>query len=283
VINEVEYRRLPGSKLGEEDYLQLLVPNSDVEEVLHLCHAGKEVDGSMMAEVCKHFDITRLRTLPDKPSTNQVERFHKTTNATLAKTVSEAQRDWDDQLPFVLAAYRAMKHNSTGFIPNRFVLGREVLAPIDVVYGSIDDEDQWIRQYKVPYLVTRIPSLLTVGIQRSAKSRPKKVHTDKLKNFVGSPPLDRRSPSFRITADENEVSDTRFATVGASSVSVAWPASTAKDAGGRWKELQGNVGARSDGIPVAAVKKPAEKKPPSYTVDCSEFAFVKSAQLRLFR
>ena len=38
-VNEVVYRRLPGSKQGEEDYLQLLVPKSDVEEVLRLCHA----------------------------------------------------------------------------------------------------------------------------------------------------------------------------------------------------------------------------------------------------
>ena len=34
-------------------------------------------------------------------------------------------------------------HNSTGFTPNRLVLGTEVLAPIDVVYGSVDDEDRW--------------------------------------------------------------------------------------------------------------------------------------------
>jgi len=92
VVNEVVYRRLPGSKLGEEDYLQLLVPKSDVEEVLRLCHSGKEVDGRMTAEVCKLFDITKLKTSPDKPSTNQVERFHKATNAILAKTVSEGQR-----------------------------------------------------------------------------------------------------------------------------------------------------------------------------------------------
>ena len=55
VVNEVVYRRLPESKLGEEDYLQLFVSKSGVEEVLRLCHAGKEVDGSMMAEVCKLF------------------------------------------------------------------------------------------------------------------------------------------------------------------------------------------------------------------------------------
>ena len=78
----------------------------------------------------KPFGITKLRTSPYKPSTNQVERFHKTMNAILAKIVIEGQRDWDDQLSFVLAAYRATMHNSTGFTPNRLVLGREVLAPI---------------------------------------------------------------------------------------------------------------------------------------------------------
>ena len=42
VVNEVVYQRLPGSKLGEEDYLQLLVPKSDVEEVLRLCQVRKK-------------------------------------------------------------------------------------------------------------------------------------------------------------------------------------------------------------------------------------------------
>ena len=106
----------------------------------------------MMVEVCKLFDITKLKTSPDKPSTNQVERFHKTKNAILAKTVSEGQRDWDDQLPFVLAAHRATKHNSTGFTPNRLVLGREVLAPIDVVCGSIDDEAPVEKAVRRPIL-----------------------------------------------------------------------------------------------------------------------------------
>ena len=32
VVNKVVYRRLPGSKMGKEDHLQLLVPKSDVEK-----------------------------------------------------------------------------------------------------------------------------------------------------------------------------------------------------------------------------------------------------------
>ena len=34
--------------------------------------------------------------------------------------------------------------------------------------------------------------------------------------------------------------------------------------------IEGNVGARSEGIPAAAMERQAEKKPPSYTVCCSD-------------
>ena len=72
-----------------------------------LSDQGKEVDGRFMNEVCRLFGIEKLRTTPYKPSTNQVERFHRTMNSILAKTVSEHQRDWDVRLPFAMAAYRA--------------------------------------------------------------------------------------------------------------------------------------------------------------------------------
>ena len=42
VVNEVVYQRLRGSKLGEEDYLQLFVPKSDVQDVVLLCRVGKK-------------------------------------------------------------------------------------------------------------------------------------------------------------------------------------------------------------------------------------------------
>jgi len=58
--------------------------------------------------------------------------------------------------------------------------------------------------------------------------------------------------------------------VGASSGSVAWLASTAKDAGEKGKELEGNVGAQSEGIPATAIERQAEGKPPSNTSCCSD-------------
>jgi len=64
-----------------------------------------------------------------------VERFHRTLNTMLGKVVKDGQRDWDDRLATVMAAYRASPHESTGFSPNKLFLGREVRMPLDLVMG----------------------------------------------------------------------------------------------------------------------------------------------------
>jgi len=64
----------------EQDFIRFGTPIS-------LCSdQGMEVDGRIIREVCRLFGIEKLRTSPYKPSMNQVERFHKTMNAILAKT-----------------------------------------------------------------------------------------------------------------------------------------------------------------------------------------------------
>src|SRR5664279_236527 len=91
----------------------------------------------------KWMEIDKLRTTPYKPSTNGVvERFHRTLNSMLGKVVSDNQRDWDERLPLVLAAYRASPHSSTGFTPNRLFLGREVCMPLDLVMDVREEKEE---------------------------------------------------------------------------------------------------------------------------------------------
>jgi hypothetical protein len=71
-----------------------------------------------------------------------IERFHRTLNSMLAKVIREDQRDWDDKLPAVMMAYRASTHESTGFSPNRLVLGRELRLPVDLVYPKPTDSPE---------------------------------------------------------------------------------------------------------------------------------------------
>ena len=87
--------------------------------------------------------VDKLRTTAYQPSTNgAVKRFHRTLNTMLGKVVKESQRDWDDRLPAVMAAYRASPHEVTGFSQNRLFLGREVRMPLDLVMRLPLDESQ---------------------------------------------------------------------------------------------------------------------------------------------
>jgi len=89
-----------------------------------------------MREICRLLDIEKLRTTAYHPACNGVvERFHRTLNTLLGKVVSDNQGECDLTLPFVMAAYRASVHESTGYSPNFIVFGREVRTPVDAVYG----------------------------------------------------------------------------------------------------------------------------------------------------
>lgn len=52
--------------------------------------------------------------------------------------MDENHRDWDESIPFVMMAYRASQHESTGYSPNMLMLGREVATPLatplDIMY-----------------------------------------------------------------------------------------------------------------------------------------------------
>ena len=131
-----------------------------------LSDRGKEFESHLMMELCKQFEIEKLRTVSYKPSTNgAIERFHRTLNQLIGKVVREDQRDWDECLPYVMAAYRATKHDSTGFSPNYLMFGREVNSPISLVLGKPADEkpeksyldvvSQRVQKFERAYETTR--------------------------------------------------------------------------------------------------------------------------------
>jgi len=92
-----------------------------------------------MREVCKLLGVDKLHTTAYKASTNSViERLHRTLNSMLGKVINERQSDWDLMLPYVMAAYRSSRHESTGYSPNLLMLSRENRAPVDLVYGTGD-------------------------------------------------------------------------------------------------------------------------------------------------
>src|SRR3989442_832292 len=96
-----------------------------------------------MKEICRILEIDKIRTTAYKASTNgAVERFHRTLNSMLGKVISINQKNWDEYLPGVMAAYRASYHESTGYSPNFMMFGRENQAPVDLVLGLPEERAQ---------------------------------------------------------------------------------------------------------------------------------------------
>ena len=71
-----------------------------------------------------------------------MERFNRTLEAMLSKTVQENQRDWEQQFPMVMFAYSTAIHEATGYIPFYIMYGR---SPTDIILGI-----HWQKKQEVP-------------------------------------------------------------------------------------------------------------------------------------
>jgi len=116
---------------------------------------GAEFEGSVMTEVCRLMEIDKIRTTAYKTSTNgALERVHRTLNTMLGKMVSEKQRDWDNHVAYVLAAYNATEHSATGYTPNMLVYGRELRFPNELMYADVGDDEVTLIS-SIPFVAER--------------------------------------------------------------------------------------------------------------------------------
>ena len=96
---------------------------------------GRQFESKLFSEMCKLLQITKTRTTPYHPkSDGMVERFNKTLTAMLSAFINENHTNWDEQLQFVMMAYRSTEHETTGLTPNMCMLGRETTCPLDIMY-----------------------------------------------------------------------------------------------------------------------------------------------------
>ncbi|CAG2249684.1 Retrovirus-related Pol polyprotein from transposon 17.6 [Mytilus edulis] len=102
---------------------------------------GREFESDLFKYVCQLLEIEKTRTAPYRPNSDGlVERMNRTLKQMLSIFVNENRNDWDDHLPFLLMAYRATIHDSTGYSPFFMMFGRDMMCPIDVVTGNSPDE-----------------------------------------------------------------------------------------------------------------------------------------------
>lgn len=97
---------------------------------------GTDFMSELFRNMCQLMEIEQARCSPYHPATNGLtERMNATIQSMLSAFVNEYRNDWEEHLPYVLFAYRAAVQESTGCTPNLLMLGREVAAPIDLMFN----------------------------------------------------------------------------------------------------------------------------------------------------
>ena len=88
---------------------------------------GRNFESALIQQLMTLLEVNKTRTTSSRTQSNSViERMNRTLLNMLTKSIDKQQANWSYFLPFVLMAYRSSVHESTGFTPNRLVLGHEV-------------------------------------------------------------------------------------------------------------------------------------------------------------
>lgn len=113
-----------------------------------LTDRGSNFESALFTELCALLKINKTRTTAYRPSANgQVERYNRTLMDAVRCFVGDKQETWDIFLPQIAGALRSSVCRSTGFTPNKLMLGREVYTPADLIYPGGKKESVTVSEY----------------------------------------------------------------------------------------------------------------------------------------
>ena len=116
---------------------------------------GRNFESDIIRLLCTLAGVRKSRTTPYHPMGNPVcERFNYTLLAMLGTLTSEKKVDWKSNLPSLVHAYNASKHETTRFSPFYLMFGRRPRLPADVAFGLDPDNNayesvpEFVRKFK---------------------------------------------------------------------------------------------------------------------------------------
>ena len=105
-----------------------------------ICDNGTSFKSKLMKNICKRLQITMNNSSVYNPRANGlVEVNNKLLGSMLFSMTKDKVDEWNRYLDFVISGYNASTHTTTKYTPNFLVFGRELVQPVDVVFGYKHD------------------------------------------------------------------------------------------------------------------------------------------------
>ena len=99
-----------------------------------LSDRGSNFLSELMLAICEILGVQKINTSGYHPQTDGlVEKFNSTLTNMIAKACAQRPFDWDQQLPFLLFAYRTSAQESTKEAPFYLLYGRDARIPTETV------------------------------------------------------------------------------------------------------------------------------------------------------
>ena len=143
---------------------------------------GRNYESELFQQMCKLLEIRKTRSSPRHPQSNGiVERLNQTMVMMIRAYLKGRPTSWDENLGIIAGAYRASTHETTGYTPNKLMLGRENRMPIDVIYPLPKKECQQSYGEYVTNLQKEISTANDILRQKAHKTFQRKQDNDDLK------------------------------------------------------------------------------------------------------
>ena len=155
---------LPKTKKGNEYLLTIMDPTTRYPEAIpiknilaktivkHLLHffttfglptevqsdRGTNFTSHLFEQIVNELNVHHVMSSAYRPqSQGCLERFHQTLKSMLRKFCLESDRDWDENIDWLLFAIRECPQESTGYSPFELLFGRTIRGPLKVLKDKI--------------------------------------------------------------------------------------------------------------------------------------------------
>ena len=136
-------------------------------------------------QMCFKWAIEHITTTPYYPQGSLVERANRNLKSALKVFHHQSQERWDEDLPWISAAFNTAVHESSKFTPDVLFLGREIKSPLSTRW-DLTSHDEATKEMTSQTFWTQAYNNLKAARDRVARryNENRKPHQYKVEDLV---------------------------------------------------------------------------------------------------